>query len=194
MKNIVIVAPEQYSDLARKVSHEITNRGDFKCAYWSIDKFKDNEMTISSTQNVIFIGNQEENLYTKDYFECINSNLPDNKAGLFYGSNNSKAIVFGDGNLEQVAEFKKLYKGIKNGEIKVEGMDSTTNKSYSYIVSGLLLGAIGLGLMFVFKKVNKKNKENKLRKEQTKLALALFLLTEFNKWLNVEVEKEIRAV
>lgn len=187
-KTILIVAPEQYSDLARRISHEISNKEGFHSSYWTIPQFKANEISTSGNQYAIVIGNTDENEFTKVYLPVIKSILPENKAGIFYGFDGSKAIIFGDGNLKQVFEFRKLYKRIKNGEIIVDGENSPTKKSVLYIVSAALLGIIGIGLMSLSMHINKKKREQKLRKIQTELALSLFLNCEFNKWLKIEKE------
>jgi hypothetical protein len=187
-KTIVLVAPEQYSDLARRISHEISKKEGFNSSFWTVNQFVTNEISTSSNQYVIFIGNTEENEFTKTYLPVIKSNLPDNKAGIFYGFDGTKAIVYGDGNLKKVFDFRKLYKAIKNGEIKVDGENSNTQNTVAYIASVVTLGFIGLGLMKLFMHVSKTKKEKKFRKIQTELALALFITGEFNRWFNIKTE------
>jgi len=50
------------------------------------------------------------------------------------------------------------------------------------------LGLIGISFMSLFKFISKKKKEKKLRKAQTELALAIFLMDEFNDWTKIEKE------
>jgi hypothetical protein len=193
-KNIIIVAPTQYSDLSRMISHEISKIKDCTSTFWTIKKYIDNESNITNNQYAIFIGNHEENVLSKDYLPAMKTELPANEAGIFYAFDDTKAIVFGDGKLEQIKEFKKLYERVKNGEIIVDEDSSNANDVGSYFVATVLLGLIGIGFMFLFKFYSKKKKENKLRKEQTKLALTLFLSGNFNSWLNIKEEAIVENV
>ncbi|HIJ88046.1 MAG TPA: hypothetical protein HPP97_10270 [Desulfuromonadales bacterium] len=97
MKNIIIVAPEQYQDLARKITHEISKQPGFTAAYWTIKHYADNEFQLTGNQYVVLMGNSDENRFTKDYLQVIN-NLK-NFAGAFYGYDGAKAVIFGDGKL-----------------------------------------------------------------------------------------------
>jgi hypothetical protein len=184
MKKIIIVAPEQYSDLGKRISHEISKNENSSSAFFTPKQFEDNQMKITGKQLAIYIGDPEENKLTKEYLPIIKTQLPDNKAGVFYGYDGSKAIVYGNGDLGQIGEFKKLYKKVKNNKIEIEGKNSNTNDSLSFLTSIFLLGVIGIAGMSIFKFVKKKKKEKKLKKHQTELALYLFFLHEIDKWTN----------
>jgi hypothetical protein len=97
MKNIIIVAPEQYQDLARKITHEISKQPGFTAAYWTIKHYADNEFQLTGNQYAVLMGNLDENRFTKDYLQVIN-NLK-NLAGACYGYDGAKAVIFGDGKL-----------------------------------------------------------------------------------------------
>ncbi len=191
---ILIVAPPQYLDLSRTISHEISKIDGCVSKVWDVKTYLDNELKTANKQYVIFIGNPEENVLSKDYLAVMRTELPNNDAGIFYAFNDTKAIVFGDGKIEQVQEFKKFYKAIKNGEVLIDEDSSNANDVGSYFVAAVLLGLIGTGLMFLFKFYSKKRKEEKLRKEQTKIALALFLSGQFHKWLNIQDEATVENV
>ena len=185
---IVIVAPEEYSDLARRISHEISKLDRFNSTYWTISQYKANEITTSNRQFAIFIGGTKENDLTKEYLPIMQSNHPGNSAGIFIGFNASKAIVFGEGNLSQAYEFIKLYNIIKKRNIEIDDKNSNKNDLLSFSVAALVLGLIGISFMSLFKFISKKKKEKKLRKAQTELALAIFLMDEFNDWTKIEKE------
>jgi hypothetical protein len=105
-KEIIVVAPDQYKDIGRKLSHDISKVNGCNGALWSIKQFEDNEFQLGGNRHVIFIGNKNENHLVKDFIEVI-SNI-NNKAGACFGFDGAKAVVFGEGKLEQEEEFKKI--------------------------------------------------------------------------------------
>lgn len=185
-KNIVIVAPDQYRDLARRFSHNISKKNGFKAAYFTIKQYNNNDKLIPDTQLAIFIGNKDENELTNDYLPIIQSKSDYNLAGLFYGTDFPKAIIFGEGKLDQVDEFKKLFKKVKNSDVKIDGQNSNLKDTYSFAIALISGGLIGLAAMGIYKLFTKKKKEKILRKLQTELATILFLNNELNKWLNID--------
>jgi hypothetical protein len=109
--DILVVAPDPYRYLARKLSHEIAKKTGLNAAYWTIKQYEDNEFQVGAARYVILLGNPDENPLTKDYLPTIGKNLI-NRYGACYGYDGSKAVVFGEGNLDQNESFQKLRKGI----------------------------------------------------------------------------------
>jgi hypothetical protein len=104
MKTIIVCAPEKYSKIARRLTHILSKKAGIDTTYWSTNKYRDNESSLSSSQQyVIFIGNKSENNFVDDYIELI-ENIND-ESGACYGYDANKAIIFGTGNLEQMKEF-----------------------------------------------------------------------------------------
>jgi hypothetical protein len=108
MKEIIIVAPEQYQGLARKITHEISKQPGYNGAYWTIKHYADNEFLVGGNRYVVLMGNPDENRFTKDYLQVIN-NLQ-NEAGVCYGFDGVKAVVFGEGKIEEENKFKEVIK------------------------------------------------------------------------------------
>lgn len=111
------------------------------------------------------------NRFTKDYLQVIN-NLQ-NQAGACYGYDGVKAVIYGEGKLEQEKDFKEILK--KCSAVSVSGIAVNT---IGYTILGTLapllapfLGSAAL----VYYLVNRSAKAKKLRQEQTNAALILFL-------------------
>lgn len=184
---ILIVSPPHYLDLSRRISHEISSIIGCTSKVWSIKTYLDSEVNLANNQHVIFIGNPEENVLSKDYLPVMKTKLPGNKAGIFYAYNDSKAIVFGEGKLDQLKEFEKLRNVVKYREMSSRIRNGrSVNGIFPAAIALFSIVGIGSILFFIF--YTKRQKEKKLRKEQTKLALTLFLFENFEKWLNLKTE------
>lgn len=66
-KEIIVVAPDQYKDLARKLSHQISKVPGCNGAFWNIKQFEDNEFQLRGNRYAIFIGNCDEKSLTNDF-------------------------------------------------------------------------------------------------------------------------------
>ena len=187
IKEIIIVSPNQYKDLARKLSHEISKVDGCNGAFWSIKQFEDNEFQLGGNRYAIFIGNSDENSLTHDFLPIITDLKK--QAGASYGFDGSKAVIFGDGKLEQEKEFKKVLKesvAIAGGTaLATTGAAVGTSLAISSVaflpIAIPLIPSVLLG-----KYILRKKKEKALRTEQTKVALTLFLAKHFDSWLCLE--------
>jgi hypothetical protein len=177
-KNIIIVAPEIYSGIARKLAHQISKKKNLNSTFWSIAHYKNNESQMSFSQNVIFVGNPEENELSKDFSEIINEIK--NEAGVCYGFDGNKAIVYGEGKLHQIEDAYASANTIKVGGFLTVG---------SNIASSLFLYTLPFLIsMMVYKFFSEKKKKEKLLKNQTKLAITNFLIKDFDIWLGISPE------
>lgn len=177
MKEIIIVAPEQYQDLARKITHEISKQPGYNGAYWTIKHYADNEFQLGGNRYVVLMGNPDENRFTKDYLEEI-KNL-NNHSGACYGYDGPKAVIFGEGKLEYEEEFKKVLK--KCTDFKEEG--TVGHKIGAVLAVGLVpvISRFLFGPSIIYYFV-RSAKVKKLKKEQTITALTLFLAECFDDW------------
>ena len=182
-KEIIVVASEEYTEFARKISHEISKLEGCNGANWTIKQFEDNEFQLGGDRYAIFIGNSDENKLTKDFLPVI-SNLK-NKAGVSYGFDGTKAVAFGKGDLDQEKEFKKVH---KEAIVIATGGTIGVGIISPFIIMNPLLWSIMHGY-FLFTYFNKKKREKKLRKEQTKTALTFFMSEHFDKWIGIEKEE-----
>ncbi len=181
MKEIIIVAPEQYQDLARKITHEISKQPGYNGAYWTIKHYADNEFQLGGNRYVVLMGNPDENRFTKDYLQII-SNLQ-NQAGVCYGFDGVKAVIFGEGKLEQEKDFKEVLK-------KCAGLGAAGTVGLS-VGAALAVGFVPLitsilwPAAIVYYLVNRSAKVKKLRQDQTKAALTLFMAECFDDWAGI---------
>lgn len=179
-KEIIVVASEEYTEFARKISHEISKIEGCNGANWTIKQFEDNEFQLGGDRYAIFIGNSDENKLTKDFLPVI-SNLK-NRAGVFYGFDGTKAVAFGKGDLDQEKEFKKV---LKEATVVTGATTVGAGIMGAFIIGFPLLWSIMPGY-FLFAYFNKKKREKNLRKEQTKTALTFFMSEHFDKWAGIE--------
>lgn len=184
-KEIIVVSPDQYKDLARKLSHEISKVSGCNGAFWNIKQFEDNEFQLGGNRYAIFIGNADENSVTKDFLSVI-KNI-NNQAGACYGFDGAKAVIFGEGKLDQKKEFKDVLKKSADiaagvGTFSSVGAGIAATSGAFLPISWILLP----GTIFIFSYFLRKKMEKELRTEQTKAALTLFLAANFDKWIGLE--------
>jgi hypothetical protein len=182
MKEIIVVAPEQYQDLARKITHQISKQPGYNGAYWTIKHYADNEFQLGGNRYVVLVGNPDENHFTKDYLQVI-SNLR-NQAGACYGFDGVKAVIFGEGRLEQENDFKEVLKK-KCASLGVAGtaglsVGAALAVGFAPFVTSILWPA---AVVYYF--VNRSSRIKKLRQDQTKAALTLFMAECFDDWAGI---------
>ena len=182
-KEIIVVSPDHYKDLARKVSHEISKMPGFNAAYWNIKQFEDNEFQLGGNRYAIFIGNSEENSLTNDFVQVI-KNIT-NEGGACYGFDGTKAVIFGEGNLDQIKEFNEV---LKKSAIIAAGKSGLATLGAGIAGASIVL----LPTLFVtgpslilYQYFQRKKKMKELRTEQTKAALTLFLANNFDTWVGI---------
>jgi len=176
-KDIIVVAPEQYRDLARKLSHEIAKKTGLDGSYWTIKQYEDNEFQIGAARYVILLGNSDENTLTKDYLPIIGEKLI-NRSGACFGYDGSKAVVYGEGRLDQFEEFLKVILELKDNP-KTAGVT---------VVFSSILGVMFLsGLVYsTWKVLSNKNKRMRLLRSQTEIASTLFLTETFDEMAGIK--------
>jgi hypothetical protein len=196
-KQVIVVYPDNYEELAIALQHEISKVDGFDSAAWTLEHYKQNMPTLSGRSYVIFIGDAKENKFSKVYLSQI-SNIVNIK-GACFGRDGSKAVVFGKGKLEQKGIFKAL-KRKWNGQAA-----SKRELGYGQAASGVLgatvagaflaavplvplamggaLGSVGYQVVKYFKS---KSVAKELRYEQTKLAIYNFVLMELDAWVGNE--------
>ncbi len=170
-KEIIIVAPKQYKNQARKLSHEISKKNMCNAAVWSIKQFEDNEFQLGGNRYAIFIGSPDENSLTKDFLPIID-NLKNNE-GICYGYNGTKAVVYGEGRLNQIKPLKQAMKKAQKNKIAA---------GLAALLALLFAPLILIIPTFMTIRAKKKN----LIKDQTKVASTYFLDDTFNNWLTLE--------
>lgn len=94
---IIIVTTDSHAEIARRLAHDISKKPEHEATYWSIKHYKDNEASLGNKNYLIFIGDKDENIFTKVYMPLINNITIKNHACIGY--NGTKAVIFSD-NLE----------------------------------------------------------------------------------------------
>jgi len=173
-KNIIVVAPDKYKKLGRILAHEITNKDHYDGVYWPIKTYKDNEFKHTGNQYVIFIGNPDENEFTTDYVDVVK---PKNRAGHCFGYNGSKALIYGEGNLDFLEESKKYW-------AKLVVVPIVPGLVFSPLFLGVFAQPIIGGILYQYYSYRKK--KNFLLKNQTKAAIKSFLIHDFDDWLGIK--------
>lgn len=182
-KQVIVVYPENYEDLAITLQHELTKVDGLDSAAWTVEHYQQSLPALSGRSYVIFIGNAEENRYSKFYLESMSKII--NLKGACFTRDGSKAVVFGEGQLEQRAAFEELKSelgyGPRSGGAIGMAVGSGFLAAAPFAVSGVLgiFGFLGYQAAKYFKG---ESDAKKLRREQTKLAIYNFLLTELDDW------------
>lgn len=169
IKMVIVVAPDRYAKHARKLVHELSKLDNCQAAYWSIEQFKDNEHQIS-THYVLFIGNDKENTFTKDYHSFISNKY--SESGLCYGYDANRAFVYTDP--EKFTE----------ATLQVVKEKGTLEKAAA-LLSTILVPALFTSWMgkWVYESVQR---QTQVMQVATLTAIDLFLEQGVGPWLNVE--------
>lgn len=190
-RQVIVVYPETYEELAIALQHEISKADGFDSAAWTLEHYKQNMPTLSGRSYVIFIGDAEENRFSKMYLSQISNVV--NINGACFGRDGSKAVVFGEGKLEQKNDFEdfkaKLGYGVASSA-SAGAIGTAVGSAFlvavplAPVVVGGALGGLSYQVVKYFKS---KGEAKKLRYEQTKLAIYNFVLTELDAWVGNEV-------
>lgn len=186
----MIVAPDKYRDLARQLVHDISNQqAGFQAAYWTPKMFVDNEAQFGGSIHTIFIGDERENELTGDFLSIM-GDLHE-RAGACYAYDGNKAVIFGTGKAEQARDFGKMVEQIVK-EAKHSDAKGSVGAALAVLVlqpwmvvwAGLGIFLPGLiGLPFLGWWIVKRRSDiERLRRDQTRVALSLFMKEVFDEW------------
>lgn len=183
-KQVIVVYPENYEELAIALQHEISKVNGFDSAAWTLEHYKQNMPTLSGRSYVIFIGGAEENRFSKMYLSQISNVV--NINGACFGRDGSKAVVFGEGKLEQKSAFEAFKSKLGYGQAASGAIGAAVGGAFLVAVplAPLAIGGVGYQMVRYFKS---RSEAKELRYEQTKLAIYNFVLTELDVWVGNEV-------
>ncbi len=183
-KEIVVVAPEQYADFARQLTQKIAEQPGCRSAFWTTKQLENKEFQLSRDQLAILIGNEEENPITKSRLPGV-KNLC-NHAGACFGFDRTTAVAFGEGKLEQRDEFQKVLERCAAILADVKGLSylgvTLAAASVIFLPKKILMP----GLVKLATQLRRKEWEKRLRTEQTKAALTLFLAERVHTWAGLK--------
>ncbi len=185
-RQVIVVYPKNYEELAIALQHEISKVDGFDSAAWTLEHYEHNMPTLSGRSYVIFIGDTEENRFSKIYISQI-SNIV-NINGACFGRDGSKAVVFGEGKLEHKVAFEEFKANLDYVHLASSAsVGSIVGSAFLFavpllpVVVSWALGGLGYQVVKYFK-----DKRKVLRYEQTKLAIYNFLVTELDAWVENE--------
>ena len=98
----MVVAPEEYEHLGHKLTRAISRINGYRGVFQNITKYTED------SSPVIFLGSPAENTYTQKYLKEAHNLI--SRSGACYAYQGSKAMIFGDGNLESAVELKKVFR------------------------------------------------------------------------------------
>jgi len=180
-KQIIVVYPKSYEELAIVLHHEISKVDGFDSAAWTIEHYKQNMPIISGRSYVIFIGDAEENRFSKMYLSQISNVV--NINGACFGKDGTKAVVFGEGKLEKKGAFEAFKKGLGYGQAASGAMGGAVSAAF---LIGVSVFPIAVGGVLGYQYFKSKSEEKELRYDQTKFAIYNFVLTELDVWVGNE--------
>lgn len=183
-RQVIVVYPETYEELAIALQHEISKVDGFDSAAWTLEHYKQNMPTLSGRSYVIFIGDAEENHFSKAYISQIPNIV--NICGSCFGRDGSKAVVFGQGKLEQKRAFEAFKYDLEHGPTASGAIGAAVGGSFLTSVSPFALLAFGGFGGLVARYFKSKREAKELRYEQTKFAIYNFILTELDDWVGNE--------
>jgi len=186
-KEILVVAPVQYADFARQLTQKISEQPDSKGTFWTTKQCEGKEFRLGGNQLAILLGNADENPITKSSLPGI-KNLR-NHAGACFGFDATTAVAFGEGKLEQREEFQKV---LEKCVTILAGAKGLSSLGVSLAAASVIFAPKNIlmpGLVKLAAHVRQKEWEKRLRTEQTKAALTLFLAEHVHAWAGVQKKR-----
>lgn len=188
-KQVIVVHPKDYEELGIRLQHAISKEEGFDSVAWTIDLYRQNMPTLSGRSYVIFIGNAEENPFSKIYLSQIAKVV--NLHGACFGRDGTKAVVFGEGKLEKYAAFEAAKNNVMNNAKASGSIGAAVAFAFigaTPIVTTAFSGAGGLAMIGyqLTKYFKRKREADKLRYEQTQFAITRFVQTELDAWFETE--------
>ncbi len=180
VKEIIVVAPEPYADFARQLTENISKQPGCKGVLRTAKQYEKKSFERGENQFAILLGHTDENPATKASLPGI-KNLQ-NHAGACFGFDATTAVAFGEGKLEQRESFQKVL--AKCASILAEAKQfsslgpSLAAASVIFVPKRILMPA----LVRLAEHLRQKEWEKRLRTEQTKAALTLFLAEHARTW------------
>ena len=180
---IIVVAPEGYSNLGRQLAHRISKINGFSAAYWTKKQYTDTELRIPNSTYILFLGNEDENKITKDFLPAVAALK--NRAGACFGYDGSKAFIFGEGKSEQSRSFEDVWKDAEIASRVYSAFDIKTSKGKK-ILAILLIPMLGTGLWIPATIGNlwiKMQMRKRLKVLQIRAAVTFFFTECFDDWV-----------
>ena len=179
-KEILVVAPGQYKDFAAQLAGNISKQPGCKGVLCTPKQYESKAFPLGGSRLAILIGDGDENPATKASLAGIR-NLR-NDAGACFGFDKTTAVAFGEGKLEQREDFQKVLEKCAAILAGAEGFSSLGVSLAAGSIIFMPKNILMPGLVRLAAKVRKSEWEKRLKAEQTKAALTLFLAKHARAW------------
>ncbi len=187
-QEILVVAPAPYIDFAGELVEKITTYPGCKSALVTAQQYEHQKFQLSENQLAILIGSADENPATNSALPSIH-NLR-NEAGACFGFDRTTAVAFGEGKLDQREKFQPVLD--RCGKI-LAGAQGFSKFGVDLAAACIIFtpkNVVMPALMKVAEKLRHKEWEQRLRAEQTKAALTLFLAEHAHTWAGLQKNRE----
>ncbi len=179
-REILVVAPGQYKEFAAQLAENISKQPGCKGVLCTPKQYEKKEFQLDGNRLAILIGDGDENPATKASLPGI-QNLR-NDAGVCFGFDKTTAVAFGEGKLEQREAFAKVLEKCATILAGAQGFSSLGVSLAAASIIFLPKKILMPGLLRLATKVRQKEWEKRLKTEQTKAALTLFLAKHARAW------------
>lgn len=179
-KEILVVAPGRYKDFAAQLAENISKQSGCKGTLCTPKQYENKEFQLSGNRLAILIGDGDENPATKASLSGI-QNLS-NDAGARFGFDKTTAVAFGEGKLEQREDFQKVLEKCATILAGAKGFSSLGVSLAAASIIFLPKKVLMPGLVKLATKIRREEWEKRLKTEQTKAALTLFLAKHARAW------------
>jgi hypothetical protein len=187
-RQVMVVSPDKYKPLARHLTHVMSQFQGCKAANWSIKQYENNEFQLGGQRYAVFLGDQEENPLTKDYMPLVRMKHTD--GGICYGYDGPKAVVFGNGNLDQKENFdsiSKAFYAVAAASASAGGVGAGLVTAPLWLITGpgVIVPVTSYLASRLGKYMHKKYKSKGLKHKQIKVAVEMFCKNDIELWLGL---------
>ncbi|WDV46857.1 hypothetical protein PV797_03955 [Clostridiaceae bacterium M8S5] len=171
--DIAIVASEKHHKIAEGLAEYISNKKGHNAINLSMSQYKlaNNNREI---ENMIIIGDKDENALTDTHLKDIN--MKHSKAGVNYGFNKNKVILFGEGDLRDKSDLTKM----------INDLGFSTSKSVitEVLIAFVVISIVGTIIVKIFNGHMGKREGKYFKVLQTQVAADSFVKHDFDLWVN----------
>ena len=173
----MIVYASPYKELAIALANKICELKSIRAVAQSVEEYSSHEIAPSAANRLLFVGDGDENPYTVKFYPKLAFKL-NNECGAYYGGDETRMLIFGDGDISHKKQLKVVFDKQRQGEVDQRAPAATNHigfipfalVAFSATFS-LILPILSLGGMFLFSKAQKR----KIRYLQVLLGMDRFL-------------------
>ncbi len=182
-QKLIIICADAYKELATALARQLKELKGVEALAQTVIEYSALETKPSTDTYLLFIGDGEENPYTAFYYPKIAFHLM-NECGAHFGGDNTRGIIFGDGDISHRKQLKIIFDKMEKGDIEQTTPDAKKGPNfmryaliYYMATFSLILPILTASGIFLFRKAQKK----KIRYLQVLLGMDRFIETLTNK-------------